>query len=167
MKHPKGFTLVEMALYVGICSVVLFSLSTLFATLVSSRVKNQIITEVNQQGAFVMNTITYAVRNGVSIQSPASGSASSTLIITSSNPAINPSIIYGSSSRVVIRESTSTEIFLTNTRVIVNSLLFENVSSSTTDTVIRVSFTISGNTNSTKQEFNYSKTFTGSATLRQ
>jgi type II secretory pathway pseudopilin PulG len=112
MKNQKGFTLVEMALYVGICSVLLFSLSTLFATLVSSRVKNQIITEVNQQGAFVMNTITYAVRNGQSVQSPVSGGASSTLIITSSNPSISPILIYATSSRIVTREATSSEICL-------------------------------------------------------
>jgi hypothetical protein len=163
----RGFTLVEMALYVGVCSIVLFSLSTLFGIIVSSRAKNQIITEVNQQGSFVVTTIASLVRNGSTIVTPGSGVSSSTLTITSTDGAVNPALVYASGTTLFIKEGALLPVALTNRRVRITNLIFENISSSTTDKIIRTTFTLDGGSNSLRQEFLYNKTFIGSATLRQ
>jgi Tfp pilus assembly protein FimT len=64
----KGFTLVEMSLYVAICAILLLVLSSFLSFLLGARVRSQAITEVNQQGFQVMNLITQTIRNGRSIE---------------------------------------------------------------------------------------------------
>ena len=59
----SGFTLVELLLYVGISSAILLASSLFLATLLESRIKNQTIAEVEQQGLAVMQIITQDIRN--------------------------------------------------------------------------------------------------------
>ena len=90
--HQTGFTLVEMVLYVSICSILLLSLSMFLSFLLSARVRSQAITEVNQQGLQVMNIVTQTIRNGRSIQIPGTGVSSTSLAITTGYPLLNPTI---------------------------------------------------------------------------
>lgn len=162
----RGFTLVEMVLYVSVCAIILLSLSTFLSFLLSSRVKSQAITEVNQQGFQVMNLISGTIRNGRSIQTPAIGTSSSTLSLTTAYPLLNPTIFSLSSTTLTIKEGSGNPIALTNSRVQVSSLTFQNVSSaSTTEKVIRITFTIDYINPQGRAEYSYTKTFTGSATL--
>lgn len=168
LPNYKGFTLIEMVLYVSVCSIILLSLSTFLTFLLGARVRSQAITEVNQQGFQVMYQLTQTIRNGRSIQVPSIGTSSSTLSITTANPLLNPTIFTVSSSTFTIKEGSTTPIPLTNSRVRVSGLTFDNVSSSSsTDKVIRISFVIDYINTSNKTEYSYTKTFTGSATLRQ
>ncbi len=166
--HVRGFTLIEMILYVAICSVLLLSLSTMFTYLLGSRVKGQAITEVNQQGFFTMNLMTSAIRNASSVDIPLMGNSSSTLSITTQLAPLNPTVFTLSSTTLMVTEAGGVSIPLTNSRLVVSSLLFENISSaSSTDKIIRISYTLSYTSGSPKQEYAYTKSFTGSATLRQ
>jgi type II secretory pathway pseudopilin PulG len=165
-KNIRGFTLVEMVLYVSVCAIILLSLSTFLSFLLSSRVKSQAINEVNQQGFQVMNLIAGTIRNGRSIQTPAIGTSSSTLSLTTAYPLLNPTIFSLSSTTLTIKEGSSNPIALTNSRIMVSSLLFQNVSSaSTTEKVIRFSFVIDYINPQGRAEYSYAKTFSGSATL--
>lgn len=168
-KHSiKGFTLVEMILYVAICSVLLLSLSIMFSYLLGSRVKSQAITEINQQGFFTMSLMTSSIRNASSVDVPLMGNSSSSLSLTTQSPALNPTVFTLSSTTLMIKEGGGASIPITNSRVVVSDLLFENISSaSSTDRIVRISYTLSYKSGSVQQEFSYSKTFTGSATLRQ
>lgn len=157
-----------MTLYVAICSILLFSLSTLFAHLVSVRVKSQAVNEVNQQGEFVMYSITSSIRNAYSIETPTLGQASPSFSLTTYTSAYNPTQFYVSSSTFFVQEGGGSPVPITNNRVDVSGLLFENISSaSSTDRIIRVTFTLSARSTSLQQEYHYAKTFKGSATLRQ
>jgi Tfp pilus assembly protein FimT len=167
-KKIPGFTLVEMTLYVAICSILLFSLSTLFAHLVGARVKSQAVNEVNQQGEFLLYSLTHAIRNAQSIDVPLMGTSSQAMSITTFTPSLNPTVFSASSSTFFVQEAGGASIPLTNNRVSVSNLLFENVSSaSSTDRIVRIMFTLSTRTQATQQEYMYTKTFKGSATLRQ
>lgn len=157
-----------MILYVSICSVLLLSLSTMFSYLLESRVRSQAVTEVNQQGFFTMHLITSTIRNGRSIDLPTMGSSSGTLSVTVQSPVLSPTVFNVSSSTIFIREAGGVSIPLTSSRISVSSLLFENISSaSSTDRIIRVRYTLSYRSGSPRQEYVYTKTFSGSATLRQ
>ncbi len=167
IKNNRGFTLIEMILYVAICSALLLSLSVMFSYLLSSRVKGQAVTEVNQQGSFVMHLLTSTIRNAKSIDVPLMGTSATSLSVTAQSPAISPTLISVSSSTLFIREAGGVSIPLTSSRISVSSLLFENVSSaSSTDKIIRITYTLSYRSGSGRQEYVYVKTFTGSATLR-
>lgn len=163
----RGFTLVEMVLYVSLCSVILLSLSTFMASLLDSRVRSQSIAEVNQQGAQAMHMMTQTIRNGRSVTSPSIGTSSSSLVVITGNALLNPTIFNTASGTLFIKEGSDASIALTNHRVAVSGLLFQNVSSSSsTEKIIRMSFVLDYINTSGRGEYSYTKTFTGSATLR-
>jgi type II secretory pathway pseudopilin PulG len=165
LKH--GFTLVEMVLYVSLCSIILLSLATFMSSLLDSRVRSQSIAEVNQQGFQIMYMMTQAIRNGRSITTPSIGTSSSTLAVITSNALLNPTVFDIASGTLRIKEGSGSPINLTNHRVSVSGLLFQNVSSSSsTEKIIRMSFVVDYINTSGRGEYSYTKTFTGSATLR-
>jgi Tfp pilus assembly protein PilW len=167
-KSVKGLTLVEMLLYVAISSVILLSLSLFLVFLLGQRVKNQTIADVNQQGLQVMQLITQSIRNARSIDTPAIGSVSDTLSMTMPDGLLSPTVFDISNGTVRIREGAGAIVPLTNSHIVVSGLLFENISStSTTERVVRVSFTIDHVNNNGRNENSFSKSFSGSATLRQ
>src|SRR3989338_6871109 len=71
----NGFTLIELLLYVGIASIILLVTSLFLSTLLQSRIKNQTIAEVEQQGLAVMQLITQTARNADSVNSPDTGAS--------------------------------------------------------------------------------------------
>lgn len=163
----KGFTLVEMILYVALCSLLLVSISTLLSSLLSARVRSQAINEVNQQGFQVMHLMTSTIRNGRSIQTPSIGATSSLLSVTVVNSIASPTIFNIASGTLRIQEGSGVSVALTNSRVSASALQFQNVSSaSTTEKIVKLTFVLSSNNISGRSEYSFSKTFTGSATLR-
>jgi hypothetical protein len=64
-----------------------------------------------------------------------------------------------------IKEGTGSIIPLTNSKVIVSGLTFKNLTRSGTPGVVQVSFTVSRLSTSGKNEYNYQKTFTGTAAV--
>jgi type II secretory pathway pseudopilin PulG len=165
--NQKGFTLVEMVLYVSLCSIILLSLATFMSSLLDSRVRSQSIAEVNQQGFQVMYMMTQAIRNGRSIVIPALGTSSTTLSLITGNALLDPTIFDSASGTMRIKEGSNPVISLTNRRVAISGLLFQNVSStSSTEKIIRMSFVLDYINTTGRSEYSYTKTFTGSATLR-
>jgi prepilin-type N-terminal cleavage/methylation domain-containing protein len=165
--NQKGFTLVEMILYVAICSILLATISMFLSFLLGARVRSQSITEVNQQGFQVMNLITQTIRNGRSIEVPNIGTSSTTLSVTTGNALLDPTVFTLSSSTILIQEGSKGKLSLTNSRITVTNLLFENVSSvSSIEKIIRISFTINSVNKGGRSEYAFSKSFSGSATLR-
>lgn len=125
------------------------------------------MTEVNQQGFQVMSLITQTIRNGRSIEVPSVGASSQLVSITTPSPLLNPTVFSMSSTTVMIREGAGQEIPLTNSRVAVTDLLFQNVSSgASVEKNIKISFTITYINNSGRGEYSFTKTFNGSAILR-
>lgn len=167
VRTQKGFTLVEMILYVSICSILLVTISVFLSFLLGARVRSQAMNEVNQQGFQIMSLMTQTIRNGRSIQVPGIGISSSTLSLTTGDPLLNPTVFNVSSTTLYIVEGSKAPISLTNSRIKISNLLFQNVSSdSSTEKIIRISYTIDYNSTSGRSEYAFSKTFSGSATLR-
>lgn len=157
-----------MILYVAISSLMLFSLSLLLTFLLSSRIKNQSISDVNQQGLQVMQLVVQTIRNAKSIDSPGIGVTSDTLSVTMFDPLRSPTVFTVVNGTMQITEGSGTPVPLTNSHVLVSSSSFQNISSaSSTDRIIKLSYTIDHKNPSGRNENFFTKTFTGSATLRQ
>lgn len=165
-KSGAGFTLIELLLYVIIISILLFVTSMFFGTLLEGRVKHQVVGEVEQQGVQVMHVITQSIRNSVGINSPATSTSGTILSLAMATSTLNPTIFDSFSGIVRIKEGVSSTIQLVSSRVSVTNLLFENLSRPGTSGIIRVSFTLTHNNPGGRNEYEYSKTFFGSATLR-
>lgn len=114
-----------------------------------------------------MSMITQTIRNGRSIQVPSMGLSSSTLSITTGDVLLNPTVFSLSSTTVQIKEASKNAVPLTNSRIRVSGLTFQNVSSgSSTEKIIRISYTIDYINPAGRSEYTFTKSFTGSATLR-
>lgn len=162
-----GFTLVELLLYVSIAAIILLITSLFLSTLLESRIKNQTIAEVDQQGIAVMQLITQTARNAEAITSPAVGASASTLTLDVVTAPSDPTIFDLSSGVIRITEGVGSATALTNSHVTASAVTFRNLSRTGTPGTIRIQFTITYVNPSGRNEYNYSKTFIGSASLRQ
>jgi len=165
-KKGEGFTLVELLLYISIASIMLLTTTLFLQTLLESRVKNQTISEVQAQGAQVMHIITQTIRNAEAITSPAQGASASSLTLDVVDVGDDPTVFDLSSGVLRITEGAGSAIAITNSRVLVSGLSFENLSRTDTPGTLRVEFTITHTNSEGRNEYNFSKTFYGSASLR-
>lgn len=154
-----------MLLYVAVSSVLLVTVSTFLILFQETRVKNQTIAEVEQQGQFVMETITQTIRNAESITSPGAGTSDTALELNVLDVADDPTTFDLSGDVLRITEGTGSAIDLTNALVSVSGLTFENLSRTGANDTVRIEFTISRDSNNTTAPYTYEKTFISSATV--
>lgn len=162
----KGFTLVELLLYISLISIMLFVISDFFFLIIKSRVKNQVIAEVEQQAVQAAQMITQAGRNAENVTSPGAGGNAAFLTLDMADISKNSTIFDLSGGVIRIKEGAGSPIPLTNSRVIASDLNFQNLSYAGTPGTIRVSFTLSHVNPENKNEYDYSRTFYASASLR-
>lgn len=87
-KNQKGFTLIELVLYMGLFSIFLLVTLELFSSIFDIQVESQATSSVNTDGRYMVQKFTYDVGRASSILTPASlgtASASLTLIIDGEN----------------------------------------------------------------------------------
>jgi Tfp pilus assembly protein PilW len=165
-KFSRGFTLIEMLLYVAASSFFLLTIVTFFSFVISTQSKNQMVQEVNQQGVFIIEHLTQAIRKASDSNTPAYGASSSLLSLSTNSSSTNPTVFYVSNGVMYVQEGTSTSVALSNTKVSIKNLSFLNTSASTTQSgTIQVQFTISTAGASSSQEHFYEKEFTASGTF--
>lgn len=161
----RGFTLVEVLLYVSIFGTIITTISFFLYTMLSMQVKNQAISEVEQQGIQVMQMIMQTTKDARGINSPTSGNDTS-LSLDVIVPANDPTVFDLSSGVIRIKEGSGSAINLTSNRVEATDLIFQNLSKTGTLGTIRIEFTLTHINPEGRSEYNYSKKFYGSASIR-
>jgi len=164
--YQKSFTLIELLLYVSIIWTVILSMAGFLFLLMQSRVKNQTIAEIEQQGIQVVQIITQVGRNAEAINSPSQGTSASSLSFDVVAAANDPTVFDLSTGTIRITEGTGSPVSLTNSRITASDLTFQNLSHPSTPGTIRIQFTLTYNNPSGRNEYNYNKTFYGTASLR-
>ncbi len=166
-KKNSGYTLIELILYISLFTGMILAISIAFSTFLNSRIKNQTILEVDGEGMQVMQIITQTIRNANGVNFPIIGVNDISLSLSITNPALNPTIFTLSGNEINITEGLNPTVSLTNTsRIIASGLLFKNLSRNLTPDTIGISFTLTHINPSGRNEYNYSRTFYGSASLR-
>jgi len=166
-KKGAGFTLIELLLYTAVASTMLLMISVFLSFLLESRIKNQTIAEVNQQGLQAMQLIAQTARNAEAIASPAQGASASSLALDVTAIANDPTIFDLASGAIRIKEGINPAVALTNSRIAASGLAFQNLSRAGTPGTVRIQFTITHLNPEGRNEYSFTKTFIGSATLRQ
>jgi len=162
----SGFTLVELLLYVGLSAVLIVAVSIFLSMLLGSRIKNQAIGEVEQQGLQVVQIITQTIRNADFINSPGIGTNASSLSLNTIVSGNNPTIFDLSGGVIRITEGAAVTVSLTNSRITASNLTFQNLSRPSTSGTIRIQFTLSYKNPNNVNEYDFQKTFVASGTLR-
>lgn len=76
----KGFTLVELIIYMGIFSIFLLVLTTMFTTIFSSQFETNSITSTEQDGRFILRRLSNDIQGSSAINVPSTiGASSNTL----------------------------------------------------------------------------------------
>lgn len=162
-----GMSLIETVLYVALFSILIFSLSAFLVQLVyQTQIKQRSISEVEQQGQRVMRLITQAARNSTAIVTPTFGSTGASLSVGVPDATNSPTLFSVSNGTIQITEGAVDAIDLTSSRVTASGFTIQNVSSSGTAGSVRIQFTLDYNSTSARNEYQYTKTFYGTATLR-
>lgn len=162
----RGFTLIELLLYIGIAGIIVFVSSLFFITLLEARAKSQVIAEVEQSGGQALYEITRAIRGAQSITTPTPGNSAASISLVMPAAQKNPTIFDLNAGVLRIKEGAGSPVLLTSSRVTVSNSIFRNLTPPATPGTIHVEFTLSAINPSGRNEYAYSQTFIGSATLR-
>lgn len=73
-RNQKGFTLVELLLYMGIFSILIVALFQLLSSILDVQLESQSTAGVSQDGRFIVNRLSYDIQRSTSIISPSLGS---------------------------------------------------------------------------------------------
>lgn len=165
-KRAAGFTLIELLLSVSTLAILLIALSAFLSLLLHARVKYQAISEVEQTGAQILAVMTRAIRDADSIAVPAASSSGGILTLSTSASSTNPIVIDIASTEIRIAEGNQNPVPLSIPQVVPSNLLFSNLSTSETKETIKIQFTLTHKNVGQQQEYEYSKTFYDSETLR-
>jgi len=167
-KQPQtGYTLIELLLYVSMIGILLGGVTTFFATAVEARVKNQSISEVNDQGVYIMELMTQTIRNATDVTVPAVGATGSSLTLTVPTGSLSPTVFSLNGSTLQIKEGTAAAVPITNSKVAITALTFKNLSRSGTQGIIQINMTLERVNTTGRNEYEYERTFTTSVSLRQ
>ena len=165
-EKEKGFSMVEMIIYIAIFAIFVGALITFSLNINSSRLRSQMMLEVKDQGADLMRTLTTSIKNATVINNPGTGVSSGVLSINTSNLQTTPTIFSEDGEALYITEGTSSPIALTNNKVKLTNLTFTNVSQSSTPGIIKIRFTISNTASKSSPAEQYSVDFYGSSAVR-
>ena len=165
-RQQRGFTLIEMLLYIAILAIVAVTISSFIFMVYTSRIKTSTISEVEQQGEQTMSLITQNIRNSSSITSPVAGVSASSLTLVEYNGTLSPTVLNQSGNVIQIKEGAGAVVALCSNRVVVSGLSFQNISNSGSHGMVRIQFTLTHINSSNRNEYTYSKTFTSTASLR-
>jgi Tfp pilus assembly protein PilV len=136
--NQQGFTLIEILLYLSL-SVVMVSLIggtgvSVMANLSSAKAEEEL--QYNSQ--FVSEKIRSMMQEAESIEIPERGSASTTLVLRSSEPARDPVVFSVQEGRLQVKEGDGPLKFLSGAGTEVSGHEFHNVSSSNGDGSVRL-----------------------------
>ena len=91
-KNKKGFSLVEILLYISILATVILVVSMFLATSLTARVKSQTILEVESQGTQILENMNRVISQATTINFPSVGSSQDSVSIDTLNTSKNPTI---------------------------------------------------------------------------
>lgn len=167
MNTNKGFSLIELILYVAIVAIFITGVATFGWNVINTRVKNRVSQSVISNLRIAVQRIEFEIRNASSINSVGIGSLS----LAYTDPARNPTIITLSSGRIMIGWGSSgscpvsSPCPLTSNEVNFTKLIFTNMSSGSLSANVRYELGAAGAVSGSK-EWSYASSATNSAEIR-
>lgn len=161
-----GLTLVEVLLYLAILATFLSVITSFIIILFQSRIKSETMEEVEFQGELIMQEITQSIRDAESINSPSQGNSADSLSLEMPSASNNPTVYSLSGNTLQIQEGSASSVNLSNSKVNVTALTFENLTRDNGSGIIKITYTIERINPENRNEYEYTKSFYNSATIR-
>jgi len=160
LKDQKGFSLLEVLLYISATVIVISGFFSLYLSILSAQAKSKAIAEVEMQSYYLMETITREIKNAQQILSPTDANNVSRLEYI--NQANQLTAIYLEND-YIIQSIDNQNVLLNTDKIKINNLTFANNSYADTASIIKINLTAAYQTNTLRPEYNYTQTFTVSA----
>lgn len=166
MYKPKGFTLIEIMIYIALTAMLMVALSSFLNMTLESQVKVDTMNNVENNGWRAVSYIDQTIRNSTGITSPTEGQSVSTLTLTMADASKNPTVFSITDGQLYIQEGIGDPVSLLPVNVIISNLTFTNAATSGMPALIRYEFDLENNSPSDRQEYVYSKNFFSSTGIR-
>lgn len=136
----KGFTLIELILYIGITATVVVALLRVMFTVLETRQEVENVSIVQQELRLAMDRMTTTVLQAVAVNSGASifGAEQGALSLALAEEARNPTIFSLSGGQIVVTAGERGALPLTSPHVMVAELRFTNLTASGTIATVHV-----------------------------
>lgn len=165
MRSEKGFTFIELILYVSILTTMLVMLIPFAWNIIGGGVKSATQQEVFSNARYISERIKYEIRNATGINSVSATQIS----LSTATAATNPTVIALSSGNITITQGVSSAVNLNSQNTTISSLTFTNYTSGDNKTKhIQFVFTLNANYTGAgqRQEFKETTTLESSAEIR-
>lgn len=158
----------EVILYLAVTVIVMTATSLLLVSFVRIHIRMQVITQVEEQGMQIVHMITSALRNAEDVNATPAGGQTPSLTIDMADSQLDPLSFHVLAGTFRMKEGAGTPISLSTANVRPSNVSFQNLAiDNTTPGSVRASFTLTYNNPNGRPEYNYSKTFYGTATIRK
>lgn len=149
----KGFTIIELLVYLAIFSVVVVAFVTIFIGIIRVQSNQSSEAEVETQSQFLLQQVQYYVEQSSLVDMP-QDTPSTTLTLRMANPALDPTYITLSSGTLYLQQTaTGTPVALSSNAVTISSLSFTKHSNAPSHDSVSVAMTVAYNTSNIEQAF--------------
>jgi len=161
----KGFTLVEVLIYIAVIGLVVTSFITFAISISSSRSKTYVVQEVQANTRTALDLISQKVRAAEDVVTPSEGNSTSTLELDMPDTADN--LVFSVIGNILnITEGVADPVPITSDEVSVSNLSFTNLAVTGERDNIRVEMTIEYSGEGSK-EYEYSQSLQTAVSIRQ
>ena len=164
-RYQRGFTFIELILYVAIVTMLLTALVPFAWNIIEGGAKSATQQEVFSTARYISERLKYEIRNSTGINSVSSTQIS----LITNDAATNPTVISSSSGAITIKQGASSPVALNTPNASVSAFTFTDYTSGDNATKhIQFVFTMKANYPGAikRQEFNETTTIEGSAEVR-
>lgn len=162
----SGFTLVEILLYAGIVAIMTTAVSGMLALSLQARVKNQVIESVESGSAIVLDDIATTIRNSDSVGLTTDGNGDAVITVDVFDAAKDPTVYQLNSGVMTKKEGAGAAVDISSSNILLDNFTATNETpAGETGEIITFSFLAQYNGGSTRQEFQYDKSFTSAAQI--
>jgi len=146
-KKQKGFSLIEIILYLGLLSIILTVLAVFFQEEIFLKAKINDKVEIVDNGQFALNKIVWYLKQAESLNAPAVSQSQNTLSLNLADSAQNPVIFYVENNVLKIKIANNEPVALTNERVKVSEITFSNFAFANQEPIIQIKLQLASASN--------------------
>jgi hypothetical protein len=151
--NMKGFTVIELLLYMGIASILLFVLFDMFTMILSTHAESQSTSAIDQDAAFILNRLSYDIHKASSITAPTLGTTCTWPTVSSCQLVLNNATYSVTSGTLNLTQSSETKA-LNSVNTQITNISFETRGNSAAGSKpsVQIQFTLQSTvkTNTTK-----------------
>ncbi|MFA6552958.1 MAG: prepilin-type N-terminal cleavage/methylation domain-containing protein [Patescibacteria group bacterium] len=166
IKRQDGMTLIELSIYIALVAAVLVMATSFAWNIINSRTKAFAVQEVEQNGRYIIEKFSQAVRQANDITAPVVSASGTDLTLVMKSAPVNPTILSLSGTRLMFQQGAGASVALNSTAVDVTSLNFSNISSANGKSKqMRLQFTLETVNPGSRNEWEYKNNFETSVEL--